>query len=148
MHGRNASFFMGRRRLEAAKIEIVVKRLNRAIDILVSNGITNFLTFGERGFDTLAASLILIKREKFNDIKLVLIRRSSAYLRPFITAPSTLPERMLFDVDRVVCISERRDTYVTKRASACIAYMPNQLGLVMRRKMLKECFLINVANTV
>ena len=148
MDERNACFFIGTRRISAAEIELVVKRLNRAIDVLVFHGITTFITFGKKGFDTLAASIILIKRETGSDLSLLLVRPCAEYLRPFKQSRSSLVDKMLSDMDKIVCITEKRDKFVSVRASTCIGYIPNKLSLLLQKKMLKNCFFINVAYVV
>lgn len=126
-------------------MEVVVSRLSRAVDRLVLNGVTSFFTFGEKGFDTLAATVVLAKREEMSCIKLVLVRRYSEHLRPNGQTISPLAEKMLGDMDKVIYTSVRRDQFIIQNTSTCIGYVPNKLSLLLHRKVLKKCFFINMA---
>ncbi len=51
--------FTGHCRLPKEKSEQIVIRLNQEVDNLISQGVTNFISGGELGFDQIAASLIV-----------------------------------------------------------------------------------------
>lgn len=55
--------FTGHRRLPKDKIEQIVIRLNQEVDNLISQGVTDFISGGALGFDQIAASLIVAKKE-------------------------------------------------------------------------------------
>ncbi|MGD0856010.1 MAG: hypothetical protein ABSA18_09440 [Dehalococcoidia bacterium] len=60
--------FSGHRKLPKDKIEQIVKRLDREIDSLISQGVTDFVSGGTLGFDQIAASLIIAKKEISSNI--------------------------------------------------------------------------------
>ncbi|MEA4852858.1 MAG: hypothetical protein VB082_01130 [Christensenella sp.] len=64
-------YFTGHRRLPQEKIEDILIRLNKEVDNLISQGVTDFISGRAIGFDQIAASLIVAKKEMGNDIRLV-----------------------------------------------------------------------------
>lgn len=64
--------FTGHRRLPKDKIEHIIIRLNQEVDNLISQGVTNFISGGVLGFDQIAASLIVAKKEMGYNVRLIL----------------------------------------------------------------------------
>ena len=62
--------FTGHRSLPQRQLEPIAKRLENAVDTLISQGITNFISGGALGFDSMAASLILRKKAQGAGISL------------------------------------------------------------------------------
>ena len=63
--------FTGHRKLPAKNMEHIVVCLNDEIDRLISLGVTNFISGGALGFDQIAASMIVAKKEMGADIRLI-----------------------------------------------------------------------------
>lgn len=63
--------FSGHDKLPVGKIEQIVERLNYEIDDLISHGVTDFISGGALGFDQIAASLIIAKKEMGQKIRLI-----------------------------------------------------------------------------
>jgi len=57
--------------LPPKKIDRIIKRLNDEIDMLIHQGVTNFISGGVLGFDQLAASLIIAKKELGANVRLI-----------------------------------------------------------------------------
>ena len=55
--------FTGHRKLPKERIEHIIKRLDQEVDNLISQGVTDFISGGALGFDQIAASLIVAKKE-------------------------------------------------------------------------------------
>ena len=67
----NICCFTGHRYLPPEKIEQIVMNLDREIEKLIGDGVTNFISGGALGFDQMAASLILAKKEMGKQIRLI-----------------------------------------------------------------------------
>lgn len=55
--------FTGNRKLPQDKIEKIVLNLNREVENLIAQGVTDFISGGALGSDQVAASLIIAKKE-------------------------------------------------------------------------------------
>ncbi|RYD05756.1 hypothetical protein N752_07635 [Desulforamulus aquiferis] len=75
MNKLNTCCFTGHRKLPKEKIEHIIKRLNHEIDNLISKGVTNFISGGSFGFEQVAASLIIAKKEMGRGVRLILQNR-------------------------------------------------------------------------
>ena len=60
--------FTGHRLLAKKKIEQIEKRLHEEIDRLINEGITDFISGGALGFNQIAASVVISKKQQGNDI--------------------------------------------------------------------------------
>lgn len=63
--------FTGHRKLPKEKIEQLIVALDREVDRLIGQGVTTFISGGALGFDQVAASLVIAKKEMGRDIRLV-----------------------------------------------------------------------------
>jgi len=63
--------FTGHRRLPTAKTEHIIKRLDNEIDNLIAQGVTDFISGGALGFDQVAASMIITKRQMGIKVRLI-----------------------------------------------------------------------------
>jgi len=68
--------FTGHRKLLANKIEYIIKRLSDEIENLIRQGVTDFISGGALGFDQIAASLVVAKKEMGADHSLRPAKRS------------------------------------------------------------------------
>lgn len=64
--------FTGHRKLPQNKIWQIVKRLDTEIDNLINQGVTDFISGGALGFDQIAASCIIAKKQMGKEIRLIL----------------------------------------------------------------------------
>ena len=128
--------FSGHRKLPKDKIEHIVKRLDREIDNLISQGVTDFISGGAIGFDQLAASLIIAKKEMGNDIRLIFALPCKNQDELWNTEQKKLYRNLLTEADEVICSSEeyvdgcmkKRNQYMVNRSSYCICALLHQLG--------------------
>lgn len=65
--------FIGDRRIAEKNIPKIEKCLNQEIDNLIKKGVTNFISSGALGFEQLAASVIINKKQRNRDIRLIFI---------------------------------------------------------------------------
>lgn len=62
----NICCLTGHRKLAKYRIDGIIKRLNQEIDNLINKGVTDFISGGAIGFDLIAASLVIAKKEMGN----------------------------------------------------------------------------------
>lgn len=65
-------FFTGHRNLPIDLIRRILMKLDAEIDRLIGDGVTDFISGGALGFDQIAASLIIAKKQMGRNIRLVL----------------------------------------------------------------------------
>jgi uncharacterized phage-like protein YoqJ len=120
--------FSGHRRLPRDKIEQIIKRLDREIDGLISQGVTDFISGGALGFDQLAASLIVAKKEMGREIQLIFALTCKDQDSLWSTEQKTLYHNLLAEADEVVYVSEeyhdgcvkKRNLYMVVHSAYCI----------------------------
>ena len=120
-------FFTGHRKLPPKKINRIIKRLNDEVENLIHQGVTTFISSGEPGFDQLAASLIIAKKEMGANIRLifVLCRNQDEH---WTTDQKRLYHSLLPEADEVHYISndysdegiKQRNHYMADNSSHCI----------------------------
>lgn len=120
--------FTGHRELPKERIEHIVIYLNYEVENLISQGVTDFISGGALGFDQIAASLIIAKKEMGRKIHLIFAlpcknqdRLWNAQQRKFYCA-------LLSESDEIVYVSEkytddcikRRNKYMVDHSAYCI----------------------------
>ncbi len=128
--------FTGHRRIDSHEIDALKSRLERVIDMLVGVGITHFRTGGAIGFDTLAALIVLEKKEKNDKIFLELClpcrNQSNGWSEQDVSCYEYIKAR----ADKVVCLHEsyvrgcmhERNRYMVDGSRVCIAYCNKESG--------------------
>jgi uncharacterized phage-like protein YoqJ len=125
--------FTGHRNLPPNAIEHIMLRLNNEVEDLIRQGVTHFLSGGARGFDLIAAALIVAKKETGYDLQL-------DFILPYCNQDALWTERekklyrgLLAEADGVKYISEtdqsgcmkRHNCYMVDHADYCIYAMPH-----------------------
>lgn len=120
--------FTGHRNLPQNAIEHIMLRLNDEVDNLIRQGVTHFLSGGARGFDLIAAALIVSKKEMGTDVRL-------DFILPCRGQDALWPEReqklyrgLLTEADEVTYLSDayrpgcmkRRNQYMVDHSDYCI----------------------------
>lgn len=129
--------FTGHRDLTLEEKYSCAEKLTRAADAFAKMGVTNFITGGALGFDTVAAvTLINLKRQKYPQF-------SIGVAVPFRDQSSrwSLQDRALYNTilknaDRVIILSEGyhracmsvRNRYMVDNSKYCMAYLTKQSG--------------------
>lgn len=148
--------FTGHRRLPKDKIEQIVIRLDRAIDCLISQGVTDFISGGALGFDQIAASLIIAKKEMGRKIHLIFALPCKDQDSLWNVQQRKFYRALLSESDEIVYVSEkyadgcmrRRNKYMIDHSAYCICALlrpingTDQTVKYARQKGLK---VINVA---
>jgi len=126
-------FFTGHRKLPKEKIEHIIKRLDYEIDNLIARGVANFISGGALGFDQIAASLIVAKKEMRRDIRLIFALPYKNQDELWNDAQKQLYRNLLAEADEVIYISEeyfdgcmkKRNRYMVERSAYCICALLN-----------------------
>lgn len=120
--------FTGHRKLPKDKIEQIVIRLDREIDDLISQGVTDFISGGTLGFDQIAASLIIAKKEMGRKIHLIFALPCKDQDRLWNAQQRKFYRALLSESDEIVYVSEkyadgcmkRRNKYMVDHSAYCI----------------------------
>lgn len=123
-----ACCFTGHRRLPKDKIEQIVIRLNQEVDNLISQGVTDFISGGALGFDMIAASLIVAKKEMGNNIRLIFALPCRNQDELWNAEQKKLYHGLLGEADEIVYVSEeykdgcmkKRNQYMVDRSAYCV----------------------------
>jgi len=120
--------FTGHRKLPQDKIEQILIRLNQEVDNLISQGITDFIVGGALGFDQVAASLIVVKKEMGHNVRLIFALPYKNQDMLWSTEQKKLYHGLLDEADEIIYVSEeyidgciqKRDRYMIERSGYCI----------------------------
>lgn len=127
-HKEQMCCFAGHRKLPKAKIEHILIRLNREVDKLINQGITDFISGGALGFDQIAASLIHAKKEMGHKIRLIFALPCTNQDANWNDEQKQLYRALLLRADEVIYVSEvykngcvkKRNHYMVDHSSYCI----------------------------
>ncbi|MEG2574815.1 MAG: SLOG family protein, partial [Christensenella sp.] len=128
--------FTGHRKLPQDKIEQILIRLNQEVDNLISQGVTDFISGGAIGFDQIAASLIVAKKEMGNDIRLIFALPCRNQDMLWSTEQKRLYRGLLDEADEIIYVSEeytndcmkKRNQYMVDRSTYCICTLIYETG--------------------
>ena len=126
--------FTGHRALTADQIKRIKLQINRAVKALASTGVTNFITGGALGFDTVAAECVLELKDKGHEVRLLVAvpcRDQSERWKPRDIA---VYNRILAAADETVCLSENysreamlaRNRFMVDHSSCCLAFVTEE----------------------
>lgn len=88
------------------KLEQIILRLNREIDSLISQGVTDFISGGALGFDQIAASLIIAKKEMGHKIRLIFALPCRNHDAFWSAKQKKLFQDLLLEADEVIYVSD------------------------------------------
>ena len=107
--------FTGHRQLPANKIEKIVINLDREIEKLIADGVTDFISGGALGFDQIAASLIVAKKEMGKKIRLIFALPCKNQDAGWNEKQKELYHSLLGEADEIIYVSETYDPFCMKR---------------------------------
>lgn len=153
----NTCCFSGHRRLPKDKIEQIVIRLNQEVDNLISQGVTDFISGGALGFDQIAASLIVAKKEMGHDIRLIFALPCKNQDAQWSFEQKRLYHGLLGEADEIIYVSEdysdgcmkKRNRYMVDRSAYCICALIQPIGgtaQTVRYAKKKRVMVIKVIN--
>ena len=148
--------FTGHRKLPKDKIERIVQNLNREVESLIAQGITDFISGGALGFDQIAASLIIAKKEMGQKIQLIFALPCKNQDEFWTDEQKQLYRKILAEADEVIYVSDeyadgcmkKRNRYMVERSGFCICALLHQMsgtGQTVRYARQKGLRVINVA---
>ncbi|WMI82235.1 SLOG family protein [Anaerotignum sp. MB30-C6] len=120
--------FTGDHRLPKDRIEQIVIRLNKEVDNLISQGVTDFISGGALGFDMIAASLIISKKEMGNNVRLIFVLPCREQDKLWSVDEKKLYQSLLGEADEIIYVSKeyydgcmrKRNQYMVDRSAYCI----------------------------
>lgn len=146
--------FTGHRKLPQDKIEQILIRLNQEIDNLISQGVTDFISGGALGFDQLAASLVVAKKEMGNNIRLIFALPCKNQDMLWSAEQKRLYRGLLDEADEIIYVSEeytndcmkKRNYYMVDRSAHCICAQIYETGGTAQTVRYTRGRTINVIN--
>ncbi|MDO7788401.1 SLOG family protein [Desulforamulus aquiferis] len=153
MNKLNTCCFTGHRKLPKEKIEHIIKRLNHEIDNLISKGVTNFISGGSFGFEQVAASLIIAKKEMGRGVRLIFAKQDKLWS----AEQRELYNNLLAEADEIIYVLEeyhngcmkKRNRYIVDCSAYCICALLHTLSgtdRTVRYARRKGLHVINVAD--
>ncbi len=128
--------FTGHRKLPKEKIEHIIKKLDREVGCLIEQGVTDFISGGAMGFDQIAASLIIAKKETGQKIRLVFALPCKNQEELWPAEQKKLYYNLLTEADEIIYVLEeyrngcmkKRNRYMVDRSSYCICALLRPLS--------------------
>ena len=128
--------FTGHRNLPTNKIEYIIKLLDYEIESLIHKGFTDFISGGALGFDMIAASLVIAKKELGYDIRLIFALPCKNQEKYWPKAHVLLYKQLLEEADEICYISdeysldcmEKRNQYMVDQSAYCICCLWQSKG--------------------
>lgn len=112
---KNSCCFFGHRKISASEIQTVVANLDREIDTLIQKGVADFISGGALGFDQIAASLIVIKKEMGLNIRLKLALPCRGQDALWNHEQKRFFQTLLGQADEIIYVSQQYDVFCMKR---------------------------------
>ena len=112
------------------------EHLNDEIENLIKMGITQFITGGARGFDTIAAKSVLSLKKKYPYITFLLVIPCEGQENGWSAQEKEEYHLIRAKADRVVVLAEHyykgcmqeRNRYMVDQSSVCLAYLRKDSG--------------------
>lgn len=141
-------FFTGHRFIWREEQKRLKSLLNEALLDAVNNGFTHFITGGAVGFDTLAAEQIILMREDYDMIRLILYLPCINQSESWNESDKERFEHILSEADEVYYVSrepykkgcmKKRNYAMVTASDMCIAYLKKtSSGTAQTVKMARE----------
>ena len=128
--------FTGHRNIAPEQQEMVAKRLYHVVEQLVRSGYCYFGAGGALGFDTMAARCVLKLREKYPQVKLILVLPCMSQTKGWAAADMAIYEEIRRRADKIVYTSYeyfsgcmfKRNRHLVECSSVCVAYLREKRG--------------------
>ena len=128
--------FTGHRKIDTKLYTSIMSKLIDTIEYLVKNGYCYFGAGGALGFDTMAAQAVLQLREKYPQVKLILVLPCLSQANSWSTEDKEIYESIKKNADKVVYTSKdytkgcmfKRNRHLVDGSSACICYLKESTG--------------------
>lgn len=152
----NACCLTGHRVLSKKKIEKIVKRLDEEVDRLINKGVRDFISGGALGFDHIAASLVITKKQQGAGIRLIFALPCRNQDEKWTDRQKQLYNSLLCEADEIIYVSEEytpdcmkeRNCFMVDNSAYCISALLRGLtgtGQTVRYAQQQGLEVINVA---
>lgn len=145
--------FTGHRDIPPELKPYIAKQLERILRNLIGEGIRYFGSGGARGFDLMAADIVLQLKKEFPHIRLIMVLPCRDQNRGWKGEDLQHYERVLSQADKVVYVQEKytpgcmqkRNRHLVDNSSVCVAYCIRRYGgtaytveYALRKKLLLQ----------
>lgn len=128
--------FTGHRKLPKTKIPEIVELLDKNIDELIRQGVVNFISGGALGFDQISASIVIEKKKKGCNIRLIFALPCINQDEKWNHVQKQVYRELLTMADEVIYISKdyddscmkKRNMYMVEHSKYCICALLNTFG--------------------
>ena len=152
---KNCCCFTGHRIISAENILQISEKLPTIIADLAKDGVTDFISGGALGFDTLAALAVLGERDNNTGIRLILALPCKEQAKYWNKKQVAQYKELLTLADEIIYVSEeytpecmkKRNEFMVDNSSCCVFFMTHPRGgtaSTIKYAIEKEKKLINV----
>ena len=128
--------FTGHREIPSDKRVEIVNRLEQTIISLHKQGIRTYEAGGALGFDTLASQTVLRLRERYPDMKLILVLPCLTQTRGWKAEDIAKYEHIKAQADQVIYTGQqytrgcmhKRNRYLVDHSGVCVCYLNKNSG--------------------
>ncbi len=120
--------FIGHANKPAKRVGEIILKLDHEIENLIANGVTRFISGGALGFDQIAASLIIAKKEMGKNVRLIFALPCKNQDELWNERQRALYRKLLLEADEIIYISEEGDDYMLERSAYCICALLREEG--------------------
>ena len=128
--------FTGHREIPSKAYQRLFSKTEEMVESLIKEGYLFFGAGGALGFDTIAALVVLKLKEKYPDVRLILVLPCLSQTRGWSSHDVGIYEDIKSRADKVVYTSEeytrgcmhKRNRHLVDNSSACIAYLTENKG--------------------
>lgn len=128
--------FTGHRDIPSEAYQSIFKKTEDMVESLIKKGYLYFGAGGALGFDTIAAFAVLKLKERYPDVRLILVLPCLLQTRGWSSEDVGIYESIKKQADKVVYTSEeytkgcmhKRNRHLVDNSSACIAYLTENKG--------------------
>lgn len=128
--------FTGHRYIKPEHKNQILKNLPSLIKELTEKGVTDFITGGALGFDTLAALTVLSAKKSLPNIRLILALPCREQTRGWHKKDIVVYNEILTLADEIIYVSEeytngcmlKRNRFMADNSSHCVFYMSSPRG--------------------
>ena len=128
--------FTGHRVISQEHIDVLNQNITDIINSLADDGVTDFITGGALGFDTLAAQKVLEIRKKNPAIRLILALPCKNQTRNWNKTDVAKYNRIMEEADEIIYVSEeyfagcmhKRNRFMVDNSANCVFYLTATRG--------------------
>ena len=125
---KNTCCFSGHRIVKSQDYDNILANLDKILETLYNKGITNYISGGALGFDTLAAESVIKLRSKYSNIRLILALPCKDQACKWNKIQKNQYTKLLGSADEVIYVSEsytpecmhKRNRFMVDNSSAVI----------------------------